>query len=51
MQEGNETKWMLDDFQLQPFLFRKSNRPLALRGHVTNASFKTLSWNLADAKN
>ena len=27
------------------------NRPLALRGHVTNASFNTMSWNLADAKN
>ena len=27
------------------------NRPLALRGHVTNASFNHLSWNLADAKN
>ena len=25
--------------------------PLVLGGHVTNASFKTMSWNLADAKN
>ena len=26
------------------------HRPLALRGDVTNASFKTMSYNLADAK-
>ena len=27
------------------------NRSLALRSHVTNASFKTMRCNLADAKN
>ena len=32
-------------------LYQQSNRPLALRGHVTNASFKQWIGIFADAKN